>query len=140
MVNSWTSYGDEITLSFRQGIELQPNHGSSSVTRLSLDQPSDKDITGRLPRVVERFEARQPRDKAAITEVDGTVLTDRWSRVCAASPRRTNERATSLGARSVHGNVQERERVRAGDPLHAMFVAVRPVRSTARCRGRPQQQ
>ena len=32
-----------------------------------------KDITGGLRRVVQLFEARHPRDKAVITEVDGTV-------------------------------------------------------------------
>lgn len=34
---------------------------------------SGSDITGGLPRVVELFEARIPKDKAMITEVDGTV-------------------------------------------------------------------
>jgi DNA-directed RNA polymerase subunit beta' len=34
---------------------------------------SGSDITGGLPRVVELFEARVPKDKAVITEVDGTV-------------------------------------------------------------------
>jgi len=78
-----------------------------------------KDITGGLPRVVELFEARHPREKAVITEVDGTahhgpvvkgmrkivVETDEGGRYEYSVPRYT------------HVNVQEGERVRAGDPL-----------------------
>ena len=32
-----------------------------------------KDITGGLPRVVELFEARKPRETAVISEINGTV-------------------------------------------------------------------
>jgi len=32
-----------------------------------------KDITGGLPRVVELFEARKPRETAIIAEINGTV-------------------------------------------------------------------
>ncbi|HEY0591839.1 MAG TPA: DNA-directed RNA polymerase subunit beta', partial [Thermoanaerobaculia bacterium] len=78
-----------------------------------------KDITGGLPRVVELFEARHPREKAVITEVDGlvhhgpvvkgmrkiVVETDEGARYEYSVPRYT------------HVNVQEGERVRAGDPL-----------------------
>src|SRR5262249_62365850 len=35
--------------------------------------PKKKDITGGLPRVVELFEARKPRETAVISEIDGVV-------------------------------------------------------------------
>jgi len=35
--------------------------------------PRPKDITGGLPRVVELFETRKPKDPAVISEIDGSV-------------------------------------------------------------------
>ena len=37
------------------------------------ETPKAKDITGGLPRVVELFEARKPKDPAVISEIDGIV-------------------------------------------------------------------
>jgi len=39
-------------------------------SRITLKQ---RDITGGLPRIIELFEARSPKDKAVITEIDGEV-------------------------------------------------------------------
>jgi hypothetical protein len=44
-----------------------------SLARIPRATTKTKDITGGLPRVVELFEARHPRDKAVITEVDRAV-------------------------------------------------------------------
>ena len=78
-----------------------------------------KDITGGLPRVVELFEARSPKEPAIITEVDGTV---RLGEIHKGMRRVTVEGDTAenreyLVPRSVHVNVQDGERVHAGDPL-----------------------
>ncbi|MEA2417277.1 MAG: DNA-directed polymerase subunit beta, partial [Thermoanaerobaculia bacterium] len=78
-----------------------------------------KDITGGLPRVVELFEARHPRDKAVISEVEGTVhhgpVVKGMRRVIIETDEGTRHEYSV--PRSVHVNVQEGERVRAGDPL-----------------------
>src|SRR3954452_6877387 len=52
------------------GQEVYPGDILAKIPRATT---KTKDITGGLPRVVELFEARHPRDKAIITEVDGTV-------------------------------------------------------------------
>ena len=41
--------------------------------RRSSETTRTKDITGGLPRVVELFEARKPRETAIISEIDGVV-------------------------------------------------------------------
>jgi DNA-directed RNA polymerase subunit beta' len=78
-----------------------------------------KDITGGLPRVVELFEARSPKEPAIITEIDGTVhlgeVHKGMRKVFVESD--SGEVREYLVPRSVHINVQEGERVAAGDPL-----------------------
>ena len=78
-----------------------------------------KDITGGLPRVVELFEARSPKEPAIITEIDGVVrlgeIHKGMRKVIVEGE--TGEAREYLVPRSVHVNVQEGERVRAGDPL-----------------------
>lgn len=68
----------------RQTIELQPEtsisvedgqevyHGQE-VARVSREQQKTMDITGGLPRVVELFEARKPKDLAVVSEIAGEV-------------------------------------------------------------------
>jgi DNA-directed RNA polymerase subunit beta' len=78
-----------------------------------------KDITGGLPRVVELFEARSPKEPAIITEIDGVV---RLGEIHKGMRRVTvegdsGENREYLVPRSVHVNVQDGERVQAGDPL-----------------------
>ena len=74
---------------------------------------------GGLPRVVELFEARKPREAAIMAEINGVV---KYGEI-AKGQRRIyivgddgQEREYSL-PRGVHINVQEGERVAAGDPL-----------------------
>jgi DNA-directed RNA polymerase subunit beta' len=78
-----------------------------------------KDITGGLPRVVELFEARSPKEPAIITEIDGVVrlgeIHKGMRKVVVESD--SGESREYLVPRSVHVNVQDGERVRAGDPL-----------------------
>jgi DNA-directed RNA polymerase subunit beta' len=78
-----------------------------------------KDITGGLPRVVELFEARSPKEPAIITEIDGVVrlgeIHKGMRRVSVEGE--SGENREYLVPRSVHVNVQDGERVQAGDPL-----------------------
>jgi len=78
-----------------------------------------KDITGGLPRVVELFEARKPRETAIIAEIDGVI---RFGEVSKGQRRiyvtaDSGEEKEYLVPRGVFINVQEGERLRAGDPL-----------------------
>ena len=43
------------------------------LAKIPRETTKTKDITGGLPRVVELFEARKPKDPAVIAEIDGTV-------------------------------------------------------------------
>ena len=81
-----------------------------------------KDITGGLPRVVELFEARKPRETAVISEIDGLVKGQRKiipdepggraARVCAAAGgahQRARRRAGARG-RAVDGRPEQSAR------------------------------
>jgi len=78
-----------------------------------------KDITGGLPRVVELFEARKPKEPAVITEIDGVVHIGEVKR---GYRRLSVENENGLLQeykipRGTHINVREGERVKAGEPL-----------------------
>ncbi len=76
-----------------------------------------KDITGGLPRVVDLFEARHPKDPAVMAEVEGTVSYGeivKGSRKVLVRTDDGEEREYSI-PRGLHVNVQEGDRVRAGD-------------------------
>ena len=98
------------------GQEVYPGDILAKIPRATT---KTKDITGGLPRVVELFEARHPRDKAIITEVDGMVhhgpVVKGMRRVIIETEEGTRHEYSV--PRSVHVNVQEGEHVRAGDPL-----------------------
>ena len=79
-----------------------------------------KDITGGLPRVVELFEARTPRDPAVISEIDGLVKDGgvvKGQRKMIIIPDDAGEPREYALPRGVHVNVHEGERVRAGEQL-----------------------
>src|SRR5213594_242440 len=103
-------------LMVQSGVEVYPGDIIAKIPRATT---KTKDITGGLPRVVELFEARHPRDKAIISEVDGTVhhgpLVKGMRRVIVETEEGTRHEYSV--PRSVHVNVQEGEHVRAGDPL-----------------------
>jgi len=76
-----------------------------------------KDITGGLPRVVDLFEARHPKDPAVMTEIDGVVGYGeivKGSRKVVVRTDDGEEREYSI-PKGLHVTVQESERVRAGD-------------------------
>jgi DNA-directed RNA polymerase subunit beta' len=103
-------------LMVHNGQEVYPGDTLAKIPRATT---KTKDITGGLPRVVELFEARHPRDKAVITEVDGIVhhgpVVKGMRRIITETDEGTRHEYSV--PRSVHVNVQEGERVRAGDPL-----------------------
>src|SRR4051794_3997432 len=90
-----------------------------TLVKIPRETTKTKDITGGLPRVVELFEARSPKEPAIITEIDGSVRLGEvhkgMRKVVVESD--TGETREYLVPRSIHINVQEGERVRAGDPL-----------------------
>ncbi len=103
-------------LMVEDGAEVFPGE---VLAKMPKETAKTKDITGGLPRVVELFEARRPKEPAVITEIDGTV---RYGDV--AKQHRKIYVATEEGdqreyqiPRGAHINVQEGERVRAGEAL-----------------------
>ena len=90
-----------------------------TLVKIPRETTKTKDITGGLPRVQELFEARTPREPAIITEIDGTVrlgdIVKGMRRVIVEND--AGEAREYLIPRYIHVNVQEGERVRAGDAL-----------------------
>jgi DNA-directed RNA polymerase subunit beta' len=94
-------------------------HQGDVLAKIPRETTKTKDITGGLPRVVELFEARKPRETAVITEIDGIVkygdITKGQRKIMVINESGV-EREYAL-PRGVHVNVQEGEHVRAGEPL-----------------------
>ncbi|HTC95533.1 MAG TPA: DNA-directed RNA polymerase subunit beta' [Terriglobales bacterium] len=94
-------------------------HPGDVLAKIPRETTKTKDITGGLPRVVELFEARKPRETAVISEIDGTVkfgeVAKGQRKIFVISDTGT-EKEYSV-PRGVHINVQESERVKAGEPL-----------------------
>jgi len=90
------------------------------LAKIPRETTKTKDITGGLPRVVELFEARKPKDPAVISEIDGVVkeggVVKGQRKVIIIPDDATEPREYSL-PRGVHVNVHEGERVRAGEQL-----------------------
>jgi len=89
------------------------------LAKIPRETTRTKDITGGLPRVVELFEARKPRDPAIISKIDGVVRFGEVSKgqrkVYVTADNGQEDEYTV--PRGVYINVQEGERVRAGDAL-----------------------
>ena len=89
------------------------------LAKIPRETTKTKDITGGLPRVVELFEARRPKEPAVITEIDGVVRygeVSKGQRKVVVSNEAGMDREYSL-PRGVHLSVQEGERVKAGQAL-----------------------
>ncbi len=89
------------------------------LAKIPRESTRTKDITGGLPRVVELFEARKPRETATISEIDGIVRfgeVSKGQRKIYVTADNGEEREYSV-PRGTHVNVQEGERLAAGDPL-----------------------
>jgi len=90
------------------------------VAKIPRETTKTKDITGGLPRVVELFEARKPRETAVISEIDGVVrqggIVKGMRKILVVPDDGGDAKEYSL-PRGVHVNVQEGDRVTAGEPL-----------------------
>jgi DNA-directed RNA polymerase subunit beta' len=90
------------------------------LAKIPRETTKTKDITGGLPRVVELFEARKPKDPAVISEIDGIVKDGgvvKGQRKMIIVPDDGTEQREYALPRGVHVNVHEGERVRAGEQL-----------------------
>ena len=91
------------------------------LAKIPRETTKTKDITGGLPRVVELFEARKPRETAVISEIDGTVKHGgivKGMRKLIIVPEESDAEPREYSLpRGVHVNVQEGDRVRAGEAL-----------------------
>jgi len=97
----------------------QKVYPGDTLVKIPRETTKTKDITGGLPRVVELFEARSPKEPAIITEIDGLVHlgeVHKGMRKIAVEAD-GGESREYLVPRSIHINVQEGERVNAGDAL-----------------------
>jgi DNA-directed RNA polymerase subunit beta' len=90
-----------------------------TLVKIPRETTKTKDITGGLPRVVELFEARSPKEPAIISEIDGTVqlgdIQKGMRKVVVQSE--SGDVREYLVPRSVHINVHNGEWIRAGEAL-----------------------
>jgi DNA-directed RNA polymerase subunit beta' len=99
------------------GFDVMPG---DVIAKIPRETTKTKDITGGLPRVVELFETRKPKDPAVISEIDGLVKYGEVSKglrkIYVESEDGKTQKEYSV-PRGVHIQVQEGERVKAGEPL-----------------------
>jgi DNA-directed RNA polymerase subunit beta' len=103
-------------LAVNEGDRLAPGDVLAKIPR---EMSKTKDITGGLPRVVELFEARKPKDPAVVSEIDGIIkITEpvRGQRRIMVEGEGDEQREYSI-PRYAHVSVQEGEFIQAGDPL-----------------------
>ncbi len=104
-------------LMVESGDEVYPG---DTLAKIPRETTKTKDITGGLPRVVELFEARTPKETAVIAEIDGVVKfggLSRGQRKIIVANEETGDQKEYLLPRGIHLNVQEDELVAAGYPL-----------------------
>ncbi len=89
------------------------------IAKIPRETTKTKDITGGLPRVVELFEARRPRETAIMSEIDGIISLGpiaKGKRKLIVTGDDGEQREYDI-PRGTHINVQEGDRVRAGEAL-----------------------
>jgi len=90
------------------------------LARIPRETSKTKDITGGLPRVVELFEARKPKNLAFIAGADGTIVFGkdiRGKRRIYIEPDHDGDAIEYQIPKGSHINVQEGDRVRRGERL-----------------------
>jgi DNA-directed RNA polymerase beta' subunit len=121
---SFTIRGSKTRVALPTGAHLFIKHGQDVkagdiVSVILRESQKTKDITGGLPRVVELFEARKPKDYAVISEIEGEVvygpIEKGMQKVIIKSPFGPSEEYSI--PRGMHINVQEGDYVKAGEPL-----------------------
>ena len=98
------------------GEEVEPG---DIIAKIPRETTKTKDITGGLPRVVELFEARRPAETAVMSEIDGLVELGsivKGKRKVKVVGDDGEEREYDI-PRGTHINVQDGDRVRAGEAL-----------------------
>ena len=89
------------------------------LAKIPRETAKTKDITGGLPRVVELFEARRPKEPAVITEIDGVVkygdIAKQHRKIFVTGRDTTSASTSSRAART--STCRKAERVKAGEPL-----------------------
>ncbi len=99
--------------------EGQKIEAGDIIARLPRETVKTKDITGGLPRVVELFEARTPKDHAIIAETDGVVSFGKdkgGKRRIIVTPEHGDPKEY-LVPKGRHVQIREGDRVRAGEKL-----------------------
>jgi DNA-directed RNA polymerase subunit beta' len=94
-------------------------HPGDILAKVNREAARTKDITGGLPRVVELFEARRPKDHAVISEISGSVSfgkDTKGKRKVVVTPE-LGEPREYLIPKGKHIRVRENDFVRAGEPL-----------------------
>ncbi len=89
------------------------------LVKIPRETTKTKDITGGLPRIVELFEAREPKEPAVVSEIDGRVeygSIERGQRVIHVTSPEGETRAYKI-PKGKHISPREGEEVRAGDAL-----------------------
>ncbi|HVG64417.1 MAG TPA: DNA-directed RNA polymerase subunit beta', partial [Hyalangium sp.] len=109
-------------ITVNDGDEIHPGEVIAKVPR---ETTKTKDITGGLPRVAELFEARKPKDAAAIAEIDGVVSfgkDTKGKRKLIITPEVNGEPRTDLAkeyliSKGKNISVHSGDRVKAGEAL-----------------------
>ena len=105
-------------LNVEEGSEVKPG---DVIAKIPRETTKTKDITGGLPRVAELFEARRPKEIAAITDIDGVVSfgkDTKGKRKIIVTPDLGDPREFLIG-KGKHFLVQEGDYLRAGQQLHS---------------------
>ena len=89
------------------------------LAKIPRETTKTKDITGGLPRVVELFEARRPKECSVVSEIDGEVSygkDTKGKRKVTVTPE-LGQAKDYMIPKSKHVSVHEGDFVRAGEPL-----------------------
>ncbi|MFN3413461.1 MAG: DNA-directed RNA polymerase subunit beta', partial [Thermoanaerobaculum sp.] len=105
-------------LMVKEGDRVSPGDVLAKIPR---ETTKTKDITGGLPRVVELFEARRPKDAAVVSEISGVVRVaepSRGSRKVTVEAKEASVREYEYTIpKTAHLIVQDGDFVQAGEPL-----------------------
>jgi DNA-directed RNA polymerase subunit beta' len=99
--------------------EGEPVEAGDVLVKIPRETTKTKDITGGLPRVVELFEARRPKEYALISEIDGTVSFGKivkGKRKVSVIPEVGEPKEYAI-PKGKHISVHEGDVVKAGEPL-----------------------
>lgn len=89
------------------------------ISKIPRETTKTKDITGGLPRVAELFEARNPKESAVISEIDGIVSfgkDTKGKRKVVVTPE-TGDPKEYLIPKGKHISVRDGDSITAGEPL-----------------------